>query len=85
MTKKGKIIEKNEKKFFWNFFRYDVIQERAWFFTYFHLFSKKMVFSSKHNMEITKSEKLLKKTKKKFSEIFFDMTSSKKERSLGLS
>ena len=46
---------------------------------------KKMVFSSKHNMEMTKNEKLLKKTKKKFSGIFFDMTSSKKGRGSGLS
>ena len=45
-----------------------------------HLFSKKMVFTSKHNMEMKKSEKLLKKKKKNFSWIFFDMTSSNKGR-----
>ena len=32
-----------------------------------------MAFSSKHNMEITKSEKLLKKKEKKISEIIFDI------------
>ena len=31
MTKSEKIIEKNEKKIFGDFFRYDVIQKRAWF------------------------------------------------------
>ena len=30
MTKSEKLLEKNEK-FFGDFFRYDVIQERAWF------------------------------------------------------
>ena len=40
-----------------------------------------MVFTSKHNMKMKKSEKLLKKKKrnKKFAD-FFDMTSSKKVR-----
>ena len=40
-----------------------------------------MVFTSKHNMKMIKSEKLLKKKKrnKKFAD-FFDMTSSKKVR-----
>ena len=36
-------------------------------------------------MEMTKSEKLSKRTKKKLSEIFFDMTSFKKGRGSGLS
>ena len=36
-----------------------------------HLSSKKMVFTSKHNMKMTKSEKLLKKMKKKFFGDFF--------------
>ena len=44
-----------------------------------------MVFTSKHNMEMTKSEKLLKKTKQNFFGIFSDMTSSKKERGSELS
>ena len=43
-----------------------------------------MVFTSKHKMEMTKSEKLFKKTKNKFSRIFFDMTLSKKELGSGL-
>ena len=44
-----------------------------------------MIFTSKHNMEMAKSEKLLKKkTKKKFWGIFFDMISSEKERGSGL-
>ena len=49
-------------------------------------FQKKMVFTSKHNMEMTKSEKIIeKKTKKKISGIFFDMMSSKKGRGSGFS
>ena len=44
-----------------------------------------MVFTSKHNMEMTKSEKLLKKNENKISGIFFDMISSKKGRGWGLS
>ena len=39
-----------------------------------------MVFTSKHNMEMTTSEKLLKKRKKNWGGIFSDMTSSKKGR-----
>ena len=38
------------------------------------LFSKKTVFTSKHNMETTKSEKLLKKTKKKKLGGFFSIS-----------
>ena len=38
-----------------------------------------MVFTRKQNMEITKSEKFLKKRNKTFWGIFFYMTSSKKE------
>ena len=34
IDKKWKIIEKNEKKVFGDFFRYDVIQERAWFWAF---------------------------------------------------
>ena len=64
--------------------RYDVIQERAWFRACLTLIFKKGCFF-KHNMEMTKSEKLLKKTKKKFLWIFFDMTPSKKGRGLELS
>ena len=30
MTKSEKLLKKNEKKIFGDFFRYDVIQERAW-------------------------------------------------------
>ena len=37
------------------------------------------------NMEMTKSEKLLKKTKKQFSGIFFDILPSKKGHGSGLS
>ena len=44
-----------------------------------------MAFKSKHNMEMTKSEKLLKKPKKNFSGNIFDMTLSKKGRGSGLS
>ena len=43
-----------------------------------------MVFTSKHNMEMTKSEKLLKKNGKKIFGFFFDLTSSKKGRGSGL-
>ena len=50
-----------------------------------HLFSKQMVFTNKRNMEMTKSEILLKKTENKFSGIFFDITSSTKGRVSGLS
>ena len=64
--------------------RYDVIQERAWFRACLTLIFKKGCFF-KHNMEMTKSEKLLKKTKKNFLWIFFDMTSSKKGRGLEFS
>ena len=42
-----------------------------------------MELTSKHKMEMRKSEKLLKKTKKKFSGTFFDMMSSKKEHGFG--
>ena len=43
------------------------------------------IFTSKHNMEITKkNEKLLKTRKKKISDIFFHMTSSEKGLGLGL-
>ena len=31
MTKSEKLFKKNEKQVFEDFFRYDVIQERAWF------------------------------------------------------
>ena len=31
MTKSEKLLKKNEQKIFWDFFRYDVIQERACF------------------------------------------------------
>ena len=43
-----------------------------------------MELTSKHNMKMRKSEKILKKTKNKFSGTFFDMMSSKKEHGLGL-
>ena len=44
-----------------------------------------MVFTSKHNMEMTKSEKLLKKNEIKNFVVFFDVTSTKKGRGSGLS
>ena len=31
MAKSEKLLKKNEKKIFGDFFRYNVIQERAWF------------------------------------------------------
>ena len=31
MTKSEKLLRKNEKNIFGDFFRYDVIQEKAWF------------------------------------------------------
>ena len=31
ITKSEKLFKKDEKNIFWDFFRYDVIQERAWF------------------------------------------------------
>ena len=43
-----------------------------------------MELTSKHNMKMRKSGKILKKTKNKFSGTFFDMMSSKKEHGLGL-
>ena len=78
-------IMKNEIKIFADFFRYDVIQERAWFRAILTPIFKKIFFTSKHNMKMANSEKLLKKPKKIFSGILFDMTSSKKGRGSGLS
>ena len=49
-------------------------------------YGNNMVFTSKHNMEMTKSEKLLKKkTRKKNFGIFSNMTSFKKGRGSRLS
>ena len=78
-----KIIEKNNIKNFADFIRYDVIQERAWFRALLTPIFKKDGFTSKHNMEMAKSENFLKKTKKKFLRIFFNITSSKEKRGSG--
>ena len=62
------------------------MQERRGSELSLHLFSEKMIFTSKQNIEMRKREKVLKKTTTtKFSGIFFYITSSMKGRGLWLS
>ena len=62
---------KNRNKKFCGLFRYDVIQERAWFRAFLTLILEKMVFTSKYNMEMTKREKIIEKYEKKIWGDFF--------------
>ena len=62
---------KKRKKLFGNFFWHDVIQESAWFRALLTSIFKKTVFTSKHTIEMAKSERLLKKKKKIFFRGFF--------------
>ena len=53
-----------EIKKFADFFWYSIIEESAWFTAFLTFIFKRDFFSSKQNMEMIKSEKLLKKKKR---------------------
>ena len=73
MTKSEKLLKKSKAKTkkIGNFFDMTSTKKGRGSELFQHLFSKKMVFTSKQNIEMTKSEKLLTKNEKKNFRNFF--------------
>ena len=82
MTKSEKLLKKTKKKFLGIFSEMTSSKKGCGSELSWHLFSKKMVFTSKHNMEMTKSEKKKTEKKKEFVD-FFDTMSLEKGCDLG--